>query len=151
MVPAGSPTPKGQQRGNLCCPSSHIRIHQGICRPFLKRTMENFEDFCVLVQDDKATQKEKSEDIETGQSDKERLQKIQDIETASQELTTTSATLLDDMEYLDELNTICSNKAKSWDQQRMSSLPSRRLLESSRRQSVKRLLLGLPVLRRPET
>jgi hypothetical protein len=29
MVPAGSPTPKGQQRGNLCCPSSHIRIHQG--------------------------------------------------------------------------------------------------------------------------
>ena len=25
MVPAGSPTPKGQQRGNLCCPSSHIR------------------------------------------------------------------------------------------------------------------------------
>mgnify|MGYP007078313363 CR=1 FL=1 len=67
----------------------------------------------MLVQDDKATQKEKSEDIKTGQSDKERLQKIRDMETASQELTTTSATLLDDMEYLDELNTICSNKAKS--------------------------------------
>ena len=67
----------------------------------------------MLVQDDKATQKEKSEDIKTGQSDKERLQKIHDIETASQELTTTSATLLDDMEYLDELNTISSNKAKS--------------------------------------
>jgi len=73
----------------------------------------DLQQICVLVQDDKATQKEKSEDIKTGQSDKERLQKIQDIETASQELTTTSATLLDDMEYLDELNTICSNKAKS--------------------------------------
>merc|ERR1719491_866640 len=42
--------------------------------------------------------------------------KIEDIGTASQELTTVSATLLDDMEYLDELNTICPEKAKTWDQ-----------------------------------
>jgi hypothetical protein len=42
--------------------------------------------------------------------------KIEDIGTASQELTTTSAQLLDDMEYLDELNTVCSDKAKTWDQ-----------------------------------
>jgi hypothetical protein len=42
--------------------------------------------------------------------------KIEDIGTASQELTTTSAQLLDDMEYLDELNTACSEKAKTWDQ-----------------------------------
>merc|ERR1719324_945177 len=42
--------------------------------------------------------------------------KIENIGTASQELTTVSATLLDDMEYLDELNTLCSNKAKTWDQ-----------------------------------
>merc|ERR1712050_538814 len=45
-----------------------------------------------------------------------REQKIEDIGEASQELTTVSATLLDDMQYLDELNTICSDKAKTWDQ-----------------------------------
>ena len=45
-----------------------------------------------------------------------RDQKIEDIGTASQELTTVSADLLDNMQYLDELNTICSNKAKTWDQ-----------------------------------
>merc|ERR1719203_2054355 len=45
-----------------------------------------------------------------------RDEKIENIGTASQELTTTSAQLLDDMEYLDELNTVCSNKAKTWDQ-----------------------------------
>merc|ERR1712118_276201 len=42
--------------------------------------------------------------------------KTEDIGSASQELSTVSATLLDDMEYLDELNTICSEKAKTWDQ-----------------------------------
>merc|ERR1719199_767313 len=41
---------------------------------------------------------------------------IDNIGTASQELTTVSAQLLDDMTYLDELNTVCSNKAKTWDQ-----------------------------------
>jgi len=45
-----------------------------------------------------------------------REQKIEDIGTASQELTTVSAQLLDDMQYLDELNTVCSEKAKTWDQ-----------------------------------
>merc|ERR1719478_545086 len=44
---------------------------------------------------------------------KEREQTIEDIGTASQELTTVSADLLDNM---DELNTICSDKAKTWDQ-----------------------------------
>merc|ERR1719199_69648 len=43
-------------------------------------------------------------------------EKIEDIGTASQELTTVSAQLLDDMQYLDELNTACSEKAKTWDQ-----------------------------------
>merc|ERR1719424_373673 len=45
-----------------------------------------------------------------------RDQKIEDIGTASQELTTVSAQLLDDQQYLDELNTACSEKAKTWDQ-----------------------------------
>merc|ERR1719454_1161485 len=47
---------------------------------------------------------------------KEREQVIEDIGTASQELTTVSADLFDNMEYLDELNHICSDKAKTWDQ-----------------------------------
>merc|ERR1719218_490517 len=50
------------------------------------------------------------------QAKETREQKIEDIGEKSQELTTVSATLLDDMEYLDELNTICSDKAKTWDQ-----------------------------------
>jgi len=50
------------------------------------------------------------------QAKADRNQHIEDIGTASQELTTTNAQLLDDMQYLDELNTICSNKAKTWDQ-----------------------------------
>merc|ERR1719254_472972 len=45
-----------------------------------------------------------------------REQRIEDIGTASQELTEVSSNLLADMEYLDELNTICSQKAKTWDQ-----------------------------------
>merc|ERR1719491_37181 len=52
--------------------------------------------------------------MEEAKSDRD--QKIEDIGTASQELTTVSAQLLDDMQYLDELNTICSDKAKTWDQ-----------------------------------
>jgi len=45
-----------------------------------------------------------------------RDQKIEDIGTASEELTAVSAQLISDMEYLDELNTLCSDKAKTWDQ-----------------------------------
>merc|ERR1719497_314184 len=58
----------------------------------------------------------KAQTHEMEESKKTRDQKIEDIGTASQELTTVSATLLDDMQYLDELNTVCSDKAKTWDQ-----------------------------------
>merc|ERR1719162_1466860 len=58
----------------------------------------------------------KAQTLSMEQAKSDRDQKIADIGTASQELTTVSATLLDDMEYLDELNTICSDKAKTWDQ-----------------------------------
>jgi len=54
--------------------------------------------------------------LEMEESKKSRDGKIEDIGTASQELSTVSATLLDDMQYLDELNTACSEKAKTWDQ-----------------------------------
>merc|ERR1719329_58662 len=50
------------------------------------------------------------------QAKENRDQKIEDIGTASQELSTVSAQLLDDQQYLDELNTACSEKAKTWDQ-----------------------------------
>merc|ERR1719162_1779370 len=58
----------------------------------------------------------KAQTLAMEQSKSDRDQKIEDIGTASQELTTVSAQLLDDMQYLDELNTICSDKAKTWDQ-----------------------------------
>merc|ERR1719424_877050 len=58
----------------------------------------------------------KAKTLEMEEAKKNRDGKIEDIGTASQELTTTSATLLDDMQYLDELNTICSHKAQTWDQ-----------------------------------
>merc|ERR1719515_42830 len=58
----------------------------------------------------------KAQTLSMEQAKKDRDQKIEDIGTASQELSTVSAQLLDDMEYLDELNTICSDKAKTWDQ-----------------------------------
>jgi len=58
----------------------------------------------------------KAKTLALNEAKKNREQKIEDIGTASQELTTVSATLLDDMEYLDELNTLCSEKAQTWDQ-----------------------------------
>merc|ERR1719223_693903 len=58
----------------------------------------------------------KAQTLAMEQAKQQRDQKIEDIGTASQELTTVSAQLLDDMEYLDELNQVCSDKAKTWDQ-----------------------------------
>jgi len=58
----------------------------------------------------------KAKTLEMEQAKKDRDGKIEDIGTASQELSTVSASLLDNMEYLDETNTICSEKAKTWDQ-----------------------------------
>merc|ERR1719198_947581 len=58
----------------------------------------------------------KAQTLSMEDAKKDRDQKIEDIGTASQELTTVSADLLDDMRYLDELNTACSEKAKTWDQ-----------------------------------
>merc|ERR1719272_2548274 len=58
----------------------------------------------------------KAKTLEMEEAKKNRDGKIEDIGTASQELTTVSADLLDDMQYLDEVNTMCSEKAKTWDQ-----------------------------------
>jgi flagellar biosynthesis chaperone FliJ len=54
----------------------------------------------------------KAQTLAMDQAKETRDQKIEDIGTASQELTTVSAQLLDDMEYLDELNTACQKRRK---------------------------------------
>merc|ERR1719230_2202444 len=76
--------------------------------------VQRVQEFDMFIQD--RTDFVKAQTLAMEQAKKARDQKIEDIGTASQELTTVSATLLDDMEYLDELNTICSQKAKTWDQ-----------------------------------
>merc|ERR1719502_1656011 len=76
--------------------------------------VQRVQEFDMFIQD--RTDFVKAQTLAMEQAKKARDQKIEDIGTASQELTTVSAQLLDDMEYLDELNTICSEKAKTWDQ-----------------------------------
>merc|ERR1719197_634466 len=58
----------------------------------------------------------KAQTLQLNEAKKDRDEKIEDIGAASQELSTVSAQLLDDMQYLDELNTVCSERAKTWDQ-----------------------------------
>jgi hypothetical protein len=75
---------------------------------------ERVQQFNLFIQD--RTDFVKAKTLAMDQAKATREQKIEDIGTASQELTTVSAQLLDDMEYLDELNKVCSDKAKTWDQ-----------------------------------
>jgi hypothetical protein len=76
--------------------------------------VERVKEYDLLIQKETDLVKAKTHAMEKAQEEREAT--ISDIGTASQELTTVAATLLDDMEYLDELNTICSEKAKTWDQ-----------------------------------
>merc|ERR1719460_3191063 len=76
--------------------------------------VERVQEYDMLMQ--KETDFVKAKTLAMNEAKQERDQKIEDIGTASQELTTVSADLLDNMEYLDELNTVCSQKAKTWDQ-----------------------------------
>jgi hypothetical protein len=75
---------------------------------------ERVSNYDLFMQD--RTDFVKAQTLAMEQAKATREQKIEDIGTASQELTTVSAQLLDDMQYLDELNQICSDKAKTWDQ-----------------------------------
>jgi hypothetical protein len=76
--------------------------------------VERVKTFDMFMQD--KTDYVKAKNHELDETKAARDGKTEDIGSASQELSTVSATLLDDMEYLDELNTICSEKAKTWDQ-----------------------------------
>merc|ERR1740138_674010 len=76
--------------------------------------VKRVQEYDIFIQD--RTDFLKAKTLAMEEAKKTREQKIEDIGSASQELSTVSATLLDDMEYLDELNTMCSQKAKTWDQ-----------------------------------
>merc|ERR1719235_2052737 len=76
--------------------------------------VKRVQEYDMFIQD--RTDFVKAKTLAMDQAKKDRDQKIEDIGTASQELSTVSAQLLDDMQYLDELNTACSEKAKTWDQ-----------------------------------
>merc|ERR1740138_1655818 len=76
--------------------------------------VKRVQEYDMFMQD--RTDHVKAQTLALEEAKKEREQKIEDIGTASQELTTVSADLFDNMEYLDELNQICSDKAKTWDQ-----------------------------------
>merc|ERR1719454_1424615 len=76
--------------------------------------VERVQEYDMFMQ--AATDHVKAQTLAMEDAKKEREQVIEDIGTASQELTTVSADLFDNMEYLDELNHICSDKAKTWDQ-----------------------------------
>jgi len=75
---------------------------------------QRVQEYNIFIQ--KKTDFVKAKTLALEEAKKTRDEKIENIGTASQELTTVSATLLDDMQYLDELNTVCSDKAKTWDQ-----------------------------------
>jgi len=70
--------------------------------------------FHMLMQEKTDLVKAKTNELEDRQKSKSKAQ--EDIAENQQELTTVSATLLDDMDYLKEVYEISSAKAKTWDQ-----------------------------------
>jgi len=68
----------------------------------------------ALMQEKETLLKQKNLELDDSQKEKAKAQ--DEIATASQELTLTSAILLEDQEYLKKLASMCSDKAKTWDQ-----------------------------------
>jgi len=62
------------------------------------------------------TSEKKDAENDLDKAKKARSETIAEISQKSQDLSTVSATLLDDQQYLMELSSICTSKAKSWDQ-----------------------------------
>jgi len=57
-----------------------------------------------------------AKNVELRDTQKARDKKTEEISEKNQELTTVSSTLLDDQEYLNNLYSMCSKRAKTWDQ-----------------------------------
>mmetsp|Transcript_90096 Transcript_90096/g.172656 ORF Transcript_90096/g.172656 Transcript_90096/m.172656 type:complete len:774 (-) Transcript_90096:58-2379(-) len=70
--------------------------------------------FQMLMQTKTDTMKAKKLELENSQAMK--AAKVASIAEKSEELSVTSSTLLDDQQYLMQLNTLCADKAKTWDQ-----------------------------------
>jgi len=70
--------------------------------------------FDALMQEKTDFIKRKNTELED--TKKEKATVISEIATSSKDLTTVSAVLLDDQEYMKGLSKICTNKAKTWDQ-----------------------------------
>merc|ERR1719515_333488 len=117
------------QQGDVPVEMEDYKFHSGGIVETLEKLLNDFRKTKADVDADEVervqaytmfTQKTtdfiKAKTLAMNEAKEERDQKIEDIGTASQELTTVSADLLDNMEYLDELNTICSERAKTWDQ-----------------------------------
>jgi hypothetical protein len=117
------------QQGDVPVEMEDYKFHSNSIIETLEKLLGNFrktkadvdadevkrvQEYDLFIQD--RTDYIKAQNKELAEAKATRAQTIADIGTASQELTTVSATLLDDMQYLDELNTVCSDKAKTWDQ-----------------------------------
>mmetsp|Transcript_33302 Transcript_33302/g.75392 ORF Transcript_33302/g.75392 Transcript_33302/m.75392 type:complete len:761 (+) Transcript_33302:87-2369(+) len=70
--------------------------------------------FDTFMQEKSNLVKAKNRELDEAQEEKSRL--MDEISMANQQLTTVAATLLDDQEYLKKLSSMCSDKAKTWDQ-----------------------------------
>jgi len=79
-----------------------------------KAEVSRAQAYHVLMQDKTDVVKAKTNELENKQAAKSKKQ--EDIAANSQELSVTSANLIDDQEYLAELYEISSAKAKTWDQ-----------------------------------
>mmetsp|Transcript_117765 Transcript_117765/g.203833 ORF Transcript_117765/g.203833 Transcript_117765/m.203833 type:complete len:770 (-) Transcript_117765:47-2356(-) len=79
-----------------------------------KEEVKSVKNYDVFMQEKTDLVQDLNNDLDM--SKQKREEKIAAIQKASTELSIVSATLLDDKEYLAELNKICSDKAKTWDQ-----------------------------------
>lgn len=75
--------------------------------------VESVHEYDMLMQEKTDLVKRHKQDLDEARKDKAKT--TEEIGAASEELSTTSAQLLDDKQYLSELAEMCRNTAKTWD------------------------------------